>query len=56
MEPTSFNRTDIRAATVAAGLPPQPRPSAAERDVDSTLGKEIPMSETRTFTRTTPPA
>jgi hypothetical protein len=59
MKQMNLNRRDVLAASFAAGavtMPPCVRAEAAENAAHSTESKEIPMNETRTFTKTAPPA
>jgi hypothetical protein len=59
MKQMTLNRRDALAASfaaAAAAMLPRVRAEAAERAADPTESTAIPMSETRTFTKTTPPA
>jgi hypothetical protein len=57
MKQMTLNRRDALAASfAAAAMLRRVRAEAAERAADSTESTAIPVSETRTFTKTTPPA
>ncbi len=59
MKQMNLNRREVLAASLGAAavtMLPRARAEAAEHAADSTEGTAIPMNETRTFTKTAPPA